>query len=60
MSGRKTRQTTLGELIVAVTDEVDPFMKNSSVTPLIVSVILRDLFARRRVRLRKRIVPRRG
>ena len=30
MSGRKPRQSTLGELIVAVTDEVDPLMKNSA------------------------------
>jgi hypothetical protein len=60
MSGRKTRQSTLGELIVAVTDEVDPLMKNSASTSFLVSLILQDLFARRRVRLRKRLPPRGG
>jgi len=60
MSGRKTRQSTLGELIVAVTDEVDPLMKNSASTSIVVSLILQDLFARRRVRLRKRLPPRGG
>jgi hypothetical protein len=60
MSGRKTRQSTLGELIAAVTDEVDPLMKNSASTPIVVSLILQDLFARRRVRLRKRLPPRGG
>jgi len=60
MSGRKNRQSTLGELIVAVTDEVDPLMKNSASTSIVVSLILQDLFARRRVRLRKRLPPRGG
>jgi len=60
MSGRKTRQSTLGELIVAVTDEVDPLTKNSASTSIVVSLILQDLFARRRVRLRKRLPPRGG
>jgi len=60
MSGRKARQSTLGELIVAVTDEVDPLMKNSASTSIVVSLILQDLFARRRVRLRKRLPPRGG
>ena len=60
MSGRKTRQSTLGELIVVVTDEVDPLMKNSASTSIVVSLILQDLFARRRVRLRKRLPPRGG
>jgi len=60
MSGRKTRQSTLGELIVAVSDEVDPLMKNSASTSIVVSLILQDLFARRRVRLRKRLPPRGG
>ena len=60
MSGRKTRQSTLGELIVAVTDEVDLLMKNSASTSFLVSLILQDLFARRRVRLRKRLPPRGG
>ena len=60
MSGRKNRQSTLGELIVAVTDEVDPLTKNSASTSIVVSLILQDLFARRRVRLRKRLPPRGG
>ena len=60
MSGRKTRQSTLGELIVAVTDEIDPLTKNSASTSIVVSLILQDLFARRRVRLRKRLPPRGG
>ena len=60
MSGRKNRQSTLGELIVAVTDEVDPLTKNSASISIVVSLILQDLFARRRVRLRKRLPPRGG
>ena len=60
MNGRKPRQSTLGELIVAITDEVDPLMKNSASTSIVVSLILQDLFARRRVRLRKRLPPRGG
>ena len=60
MSERKTRQSTLGELIVAVTDEVDPLMKNSASTSFLVFLILQDLFVRRCVRLRKRLLSRGG
>jgi hypothetical protein len=60
MRDQRARQTTLGELIIAVTDEVGPLMHNNSSTCLIVSLILQDLFARRRVRFKKRPARRRG
>jgi hypothetical protein len=54
MHQSETTQTTLGELIVAVTDEVRPLTGNGTNTGVIVSLILQDLFRRRRVRLQKR------
>jgi hypothetical protein len=54
MHRSETTQTTLGELIVAVTDEVRPLIGNRTNTGVIVSLILQDLFRRRRVRLQKR------
>jgi hypothetical protein len=58
MSRSETTQTTLGDLIVAVTDEVRPLMGKGTNTGVIVSLILHDLFRRRRVRLQKRSVRR--
>jgi hypothetical protein len=54
MHQSETTQTTLGELIVAVTDEVRPLTRNAANTGVIVSLIVQDLFRRRRVRLQKR------
>ena len=51
---RKIITTTLGELIVAVTDEVKPIIRDPSdlysVVSYILSDILSDLLARQRVR----------
>jgi hypothetical protein len=57
MRQRKIIRTTLGELIVAVTDEVMPIMRNPSGAYKVVSFILSDLFsqqARVPKRLRRR------
>ncbi len=43
MRQRKIIRTTLGELIVAVTDEVMPIMRNPSGAYKVVSFILSDL-----------------
>jgi hypothetical protein len=53
MRERQTIQTTLGDFIVAVTDEVGPLTDSPGSTYIIVSLILQDLFAHRRVRLNK-------
>jgi hypothetical protein len=45
MRQRKIIRTTLGELIVAVTDEVMPIMRNPSGTYKVVSFILSDLLS---------------
>jgi hypothetical protein len=54
MSTKKPYDTTLGELIVAVTDEVAPLTTNRTTTNALVSYILQDLFLKRRARLKKR------
>jgi len=59
MSAEKRVNTTLGELIVAVTDQVPPLTGNRVTTNALVSYILQDLFLKRRVRLRKRSALRR-
>jgi hypothetical protein len=48
---RKIITTNLGELIVAVTDEVKPIVRNPSDLYGVVSCILSDLLARQRVRV---------
>jgi hypothetical protein len=45
MRQRKAIRTTLGELIVAVADEVVPIMRNPSVAYKVVSFILSDLLS---------------
>jgi len=45
MRQRKVIRTTLGELIVAVTDEVMPIMRNPSGAYKVVSFILSDLLS---------------
>jgi hypothetical protein len=59
MSAERRVNTTLGELIVAVTDQVAPLTGNPVTTNALVSYILQDLFLKRRVRLRKRSTLRR-
>lgn len=51
---KKTIDTTLGELISVVTDEVMPIAGNQANADALVSYILNDLLVAKRVRLRKR------
>ena len=53
MTLRLPQKITLGDLIAAVTDEVSPVTRGAPNTNLLVSYIVRDLFASRRVRLKK-------
>jgi len=50
---RKVIRTTLGELIVVVTDEVMPFIRDPSILYMVVSWILNDVLARHHVRVHK-------
>jgi hypothetical protein len=52
MRARRKLNTTLGDLIAAVTDEVSPFTNSIAKTNILVSYILNDLFVTRRIRLR--------
>ena len=54
MRQRKIIRTTLGDLIVAVTDEVMPVIRDRSAIYVVVSYILSDLLAHQRVRVHKR------
>ena len=54
MRGKKSIDTTLGDLIAAVTDEVMPLAGNQANADALVSYILNDLFFAKRIRLRKR------
>ena len=54
MRGRNEIRTTLGDLIAAVTDEVSPLTDSSIKTDILVSYILNDLLATRRVRFKNR------
>lgn len=56
MRARKQIDTTLGELIVAVSDAVSPLTHNPTNANILVSYILSDLVASRRVRLKKHSV----
>ena len=53
MRSRKQVNTTLGDLIAAVSDEVKPLARSRADANVLVSYILNDLIASRRVRLRK-------
>lgn len=53
MTLRLPEKVTLGELIAAVTDEVSPLTGGAPNTNVLVSYIVRDLFATRRVRLKE-------
>jgi hypothetical protein len=55
MRTKKQLNTTLGDLIAAVTDEVMPLAGNQANANALVSYILNDLLAAKRVRLRKRL-----
>jgi hypothetical protein len=56
MRARKQIDTTLGELIVAVSDAVSPLTHNRTNANVLVSYILSDLVASRRVRLKKNCI----
>jgi len=53
MQQRKMITTTLGELIVAVTDEVNSYIHDPSRKYAMVGVVLSDLLAHDRVRLHR-------
>jgi hypothetical protein len=53
---RKVIRTTLGDLIAAVTDEVKPFVRDSSGLYMMVSHILNDVLAHHRLRANGRSV----
>jgi phospholipid transport system substrate-binding protein len=56
MSSQKNTSITLGDLVVAVTEEVTPLIRNKRRVNLLVSYILQDLFASCRVRLKNRLL----
>ena len=55
---RKRIDTTLGELIAAVTDEVMPLAGNQANADALVSYIVNDLFEAKRIKLRRRAAVR--
>ena len=50
---RRIIKTTLGELIIAVTDEAKPFVREPSALYPVVSRIVDDVLARNRLRAHK-------
>jgi hypothetical protein len=54
MCQRRVIRTTLGELVVAVTNEVAPIIRDPSGRYMVVSYILNDLLGRHQVRVQKR------
>jgi hypothetical protein len=50
MRQRKVIKTTLGDLIVAVTDEVMPIVRDPAGAYMVVSWVLSDVLTRQRVR----------
>ncbi len=50
MPQRKVIKTTLGDLIVAVTDEVMPIVQDPAGTYMVVSWVLNDVLTRQRLR----------
>ena len=55
---RQRIDTTLGDLIAAVTDEVLPLAGNQANADALVSYIVNDLFEARRIKLRRRVPAR--
>jgi hypothetical protein len=53
MRQRKVIETTLGDLIVAVTDEVMPIIHDRTGAYMVVSWVVNDVLTRRRVRHQK-------
>ncbi len=58
MRGQANTDSTLGDLVAAVTEEVKPLSGNKRRVNLLVSYILQDLFLSSRVRLKNRFVDR--
>ena len=54
MRGAKRLDTTFGDLILAVTEEVTPLEADQTTTNALVSYIVQDLFLKGRVRLKKK------
>jgi hypothetical protein len=54
MRGAKRVNTTLGELILAVTEEVAPLRADRTTTNALVSYIVQDMFLKGSVRLKKK------
>ena len=50
MGRRKVIRTTLGELVVAVTDEVMPFVRDPSSLYTVVSCVVNNVLAHRQLR----------
>jgi hypothetical protein len=50
---RRVIRTTLGDLVVTVTDEVIPFVREPSALYPVVSCIVNDVLARHRLRIHK-------
>ena len=58
MRANKPIDTTLGDLIAAVTDEVMPIVGSQANADALVSYILNDLLIAKRLRMKKRLVLR--
>jgi hypothetical protein len=54
---QKVIKTTLGELIVALTDEVMPFVRDPSALYKVVSWAVNDVLTRHRPRIQRRRYP---
>ena len=52
MPPRKIIETTLGEIIVDMTDEIKPYLRDPTTVYLVVECILSDLIAEHRLRSR--------
>ena len=57
MRQRKITKTTLGDLIVAVADEVMPIIRDPAGAYMVVSWVLSDVLTRQRVRDHKQSQP---
>ena len=55
MRQRKVIKTTLGDLIVAVTDEVMPIIRDPAGAYMVVSWVLNDVLTRQRLRDHKHV-----
>ena len=56
---RRSIQTTLGDLIAALSEEIRPFLKSDRETYIVVGYIFNDLLRRARLRRHRRAAQRR-